>query len=168
MSLFQRPSRFAVKVNEPVAPTTYGPDHIETYLKEPPIPSSVITDTGGYLKFWSGAAVKCPGLARMGTDFCLTPGMCPPQKLQYPFLPTQPQHHQLMQSVPFQLAVARSTLCNTIWLQIPSRQRWHLAPGMTSHSSPGYRSLQPLLKVGQPVKHLKGSPPAAAVILSNF
>lgn len=77
MSLFQRPSRFAVKVNEPVAPTTYGLDHIETYLKEPPIPSSVITDTGGYLKFWSGAAVKRPGLARMGIDFCSTPGMSP-------------------------------------------------------------------------------------------
>lgn len=50
-------------------------DDIHTYLKEPIIPSSTITDSEGYLKWWQTTAGNCPSLARIAMDYCSTPGM---------------------------------------------------------------------------------------------
>ncbi|KAF5325785.1 hypothetical protein D9611_000913 [Ephemerocybe angulata] len=68
-------SRFIRKVDDPVGSSaaSYAQDHIQTYLKDPPVATSTITDAGGYLKYWESARVSRPCLARMGSTFCSTP-----------------------------------------------------------------------------------------------
>jgi hypothetical protein len=50
-------------------------DSIEWYLADPPIPTSVITETGGYIKYWAQAFSTHPLLAKMGSDYCSAPGI---------------------------------------------------------------------------------------------
>ena len=52
-------------------------DDINTYLKEPPLTTQLITDAGGYMEFWHQASVSRPSVARMGSDLCSAPGKPP-------------------------------------------------------------------------------------------
>ncbi|TEB38919.1 hypothetical protein FA13DRAFT_418005 [Coprinellus micaceus] len=72
----QKKNRFIRRVDEPMATTRnfYPADHIQTYLKEPPVQPSVIAQAGGYLKFWEIATITTPQLAKMGLHFVSTPG----------------------------------------------------------------------------------------------
>ncbi len=52
----------------------HGPDHILTYLKEPPVTRTTIKEAGGYIQYWHKAHATRPSLAKMGCDFCSAPG----------------------------------------------------------------------------------------------
>ncbi|KAF9441873.1 hypothetical protein P691DRAFT_851402, partial [Macrolepiota fuliginosa MF-IS2] len=72
--LFQRgSSRFARKVDS--TKSALPADHIQTYLKEPIIPTNVIQDAGGYMKWWHTAANNQPTVAKVALDYCSAPGV---------------------------------------------------------------------------------------------
>lgn len=56
--------------------TQLGSDHIDVYLKDPPLHADTVKEAGGYIKYWYAAMSTRPSLARMGSDFCSAPGMC--------------------------------------------------------------------------------------------
>lgn len=53
----------------------YPEDHIQTYLQDDPIFSTLIEEAGGYMKYWFTASKNQPLLAKMGQDFCFAPGL---------------------------------------------------------------------------------------------
>ena len=62
------------KSEKPLTGVYPSDDHITVYLQEPPISSSLIKASGGYLKYWNDARSRQPLLAQMGLDFCSAPG----------------------------------------------------------------------------------------------
>ena len=74
MCVQKKKGRFICKFDEPEVSGSFPKDHIQTYLKEPLVSPAVISDAGGYLKYWHAAINNRPSLAKMGTDFCSTPG----------------------------------------------------------------------------------------------
>ncbi|KAF9039869.1 hypothetical protein BJ165DRAFT_1351564 [Panaeolus papilionaceus] len=49
-------------------------DSVDTYLKDPLVPSQAIKEAGGYIAYWHNASGTRPHLARMATDYCSAPG----------------------------------------------------------------------------------------------
>jgi hypothetical protein len=56
--------------SEPTVPL----DDLKKYLSEPPISPDIITEAGGYIKYWHQAKETHPHLSKMGSDFCSVPG----------------------------------------------------------------------------------------------
>lgn len=60
-----------------IAPAPSDADTIEAYLAEPVITGEELSRIGGVMKYWYAKETNHPSLARMASDFCSAPGMCP-------------------------------------------------------------------------------------------
>ena len=49
-------------------------DNIQHYLDEPVLPKKTLQLVGGVMMYWHSRSSECPGLSRMGSDFCSAPG----------------------------------------------------------------------------------------------
>lgn len=52
----------------------HSPDSIQAYFAESIVPSHLITEAGGYMKYWYQAQDNRPSLSKMAQAYCSAPG----------------------------------------------------------------------------------------------